>query len=149
MFDLYVWLPEAKPQVLRRFVDDYVDVEHPGDDRLHVFIDVYINGLGNPERYEVLNELKLRELDKGFALYVKGVRNRHAMITLTEDDALVLGLSIPDEDEGGDGTLDMALSAVHHLKVQFNATADIVGFEEPPPRSRKEWDEAHVTHRCT
>lgn len=40
--DVYVWLPACEPDLLRRFVDRYVDQRAPGDSRLSSFLRAYI-----------------------------------------------------------------------------------------------------------
>ena len=43
-WDVYVWLPRRDPELLRAFIDRYVDPEAPGDDRLPAFRRTYITG---------------------------------------------------------------------------------------------------------
>ncbi|MEV0195909.1 hypothetical protein [Nonomuraea sp. NPDC050691] len=45
--DAYVWLPDRAPEALGRFIDSYVNVDDPGDERLHAFTRTHVLGIAN------------------------------------------------------------------------------------------------------
>ncbi|WP_459805029.1 hypothetical protein [Herbidospora sp. RD11066] len=106
--------------MLDRFVAAYVNVDDPGFD------------------VRVLDEL--RSEGGGFTLYLRSRDHSYAIITFTDEGALVLGLSV--EDDGDLGlTSRRAGELLDVLRAEFSAAAGLAGVELPPPRSRAEWDD--------
>ncbi|MEU8610770.1 hypothetical protein AB0C29_22550 [Actinoplanes sp. NPDC048791] len=137
-WDVYVWLPERTPELLQAFVDRYVDTEAPGDDRLPSFLRTYVTGKPTEADAAALAELRSPDGSSAFTLYLHGRNHPWAMITITEDEAAVLGLSIDDPDNSP-ARRQEAEKLIDHLRTEFSAPAGIAGVEMPPPRSRHQW----------
>ncbi len=84
---------------------------------------------------------------RAFSLYVKARGFYGAIITLTEEGAVVLGLSL--DDPAGDPEVEcQAAEVLTSMLAEFQATAGIAGVELAPPQSLAEWrDEGLVLHR--
>ncbi|GAA3915793.1 hypothetical protein [Actinoplanes auranticolor] len=145
-WDVYVWLPRRDPELLRAFVDRYVDPEAPGDDRLPAFRRTYITGTPGGADAAALAELHPSDGTGAFTLYLHGRNHPWAMITMTEDDAAVLGLSI---DDPGNSPAERreARELIERLRQEFAAPAGIAGVEMPPPGSRHQWRTDHTPIR--
>jgi hypothetical protein len=139
--DVYIWVPVRDAKILADFIGRYVDREESGDARLLAFMRVYVAGVPADGDREALAELQAEETDHGvFSLYVKGRGCRHAMITITREDALVLGLSI-DDPESSPLVVDEARELLDRLRTEFSSPAGRAGVELVPARSREEWDD--------
>jgi hypothetical protein len=145
--DVYVWIPERDPEVFKQFIDNYVNVDDPGDERLHAFTRVHITGIMNDTDGRALDELRLHESDDAFTLYLRARTHYGAIITVTRDGATVLGLSIEAPDDLSE-TLSQAEQLMEQLRQQFSAPAGCAGVELPPAFDRSEWhDEGLVLLR--
>ena len=138
--DVYVWLPECRPDDLARFIDGYVDTEAPGELRLPAFRRVYIDGTGTESDSRALAELRASDGSGAFAMYLRARAYNQAIIAVTGEGTAVLGLSIDDPD-GAPETLGRARQLLDRLRVEFAAPAGLAGVDLPPPRSRAEWAE--------
>ncbi|MBN6058171.1 hypothetical protein JYK22_39985, partial [Nonomuraea sp. RK-328] len=141
--DVYVWVPERDSELLGRFIDGYVNVDDPGDERFHAFTRVHVLG--------VATDTDVRALDAGdhaLTLYLRARAPLYqAIITLTRDGATVLGLSTDAPDDLPE-TLGQAGQLMQRLRQQFSAPAGCAGVELPPAGDRSEWhDDALVLLR--
>ncbi|GAA1000847.1 hypothetical protein GCM10009555_104430 [Acrocarpospora macrocephala] len=138
--DIYVWIPEHSPEVFGRFIDSYVNVDDPGDDRFHAFNRVYVLGIASEADDRHLDELRFEDRDGAFTLYLRARDHYQAIITVIQDGAAVLGLSVDAPDDLPE-TLWQSEQLVEQLRRQFSAPAGLAGVELPPARDRFEWDD--------
>ncbi|MEV0144677.1 MULTISPECIES: hypothetical protein [unclassified Nonomuraea] len=139
--DVYVWIPERDSELLGRFIDSYVNVEDPGDERFHAFVRVHVLGTANDADQKALDG------DGAFTLYLRARDHYQAIITFTRDGAVVLGLSVDAPDDLPE-TLRQADQLAEQLRRQFSAPAARAGVELPPAGDSSEWyEEALVVFR--
>ncbi len=99
-FDVYVWaISHDRPAVLSRFIDRYVDTDHPGNPRFEAFIRTFVTqdpALGDHDAWAELR----REPDavEAFSLYLQAKAYHEAIITVTEEGAVDLGLGLDDPE---------------------------------------------------
>ncbi|MEV4251140.1 hypothetical protein AB0J63_48095 [Streptosporangium canum] len=136
--DVYVWVSERSPEVFGQFIDSYVNVDDPGDERFHAFERVYVLGIANGADNKALDGLRFEEED-AFTLYLRARDHYQAIITVTRDGAAVLGLSVDAPDDLSE-TLRQAERLVEQLQRQFSAPTGLAGVELPPARDRVEWE---------
>ncbi|MFC0549342.1 hypothetical protein ACFFHJ_00460 [Planotetraspora thailandica] len=138
--DAYVWVADPLPRVLDRFISAYVDADDPGDERFAAFRRVYLLGAVSDADVRALDELRPESGGGGFSLYLRGRDHSQAIITITDEGAAVLGLSV---QASGDlaVTLRQAEELIDHLLEDFSCVAGLAGVELPPPQSRSEWDD--------
>ncbi|MCW3818367.1 hypothetical protein ONA91_28345 [Micromonospora sp. DR5-3] len=127
------------------FIDRYVNTDGPGDQRLSAFTRTYITGTPTDADASTLADLRWSDRD-AFTLYLRSSEYSWAMITITDDDAAVLGLSLADPDNSPLAR-QKAEQLIYQLRREFAAPAGIAGVEMPPPGSRKEWQEDQVQLR--
>ncbi|MDG6109837.1 hypothetical protein Daura_17610 [Dactylosporangium aurantiacum] len=145
--DVYVWVPQRRPGTVTAFVDRYVDRANPSDERLAAFIRAYGGGTADDADRSALDELRRDASDPGLSLYLKARGYYHAIMTVTGEGALVLGLSIDDPD-GSAAVAAQARALLDALREEFDAPAGRAGVELEPAHSRQEWDdEATVLFR--
>lgn len=146
--DVYVWLPAAEPEVLARFLGRFVDADDPGDERLSAFVRVYVEQTADEADRAALAELTLSGvLADGFSLYLNAVGYQRAIVAMTGDGAVVLGLSL-DDPVASPEVLRAAEALLDRLRTEFAAPAGRAGTELPPAHSRQEWeDDALVQFR--
>lgn len=139
-FDVYTWIRiDDRPSILSRFVERYVDRANPGDPRFDAFLRTFVEETPSPGDAEALAELR-RDADAGaaFSLYLRAERFHGAIVTLTEEGDIVLGLSL--DDPLNDPKVERQASALlARLTDEFDGTAGIGGVELAPPQSRGEW----------
>jgi hypothetical protein len=144
-WDVYVWLPERTPELLQAFVDRYVDTAAPGDDRLPSFVRTYVTGTATDADTAALADLRSDDGTEAFTLYLHGRIHPWVIITVTEDGAAVLGLSI--DDDGSEARRREAEILIDRLRDEFSAPAGLAGVEMPPPRSAHQWRHDHAQLR--
>ncbi|MBY8871653.1 hypothetical protein K7640_07320 [Micromonospora sp. PLK6-60] len=144
-WDIYVWIPQLSPEILRAFLDRYVDTDDPGEARLSAFLRSYVTGTATDADAAALADLRWSGRD-AFTLYLRSPDYAWAMITCTDDGAAVLGLSI-DDPHNSPSTRQEAQELIHRLRGEFSAPAGIAGVEMPPPGSREEWQGDQVQLR--
>jgi hypothetical protein len=139
--DLYVWVPVCEPQTLNGFIDRYVDVTEPGDDRLPAFVRAYITQDADQADWAAIAELSPSgEPADGFSLYLNAVAHYGAIITITQEGAAVLGLSLDDPDASPE-VMRVAEALLNQLRTEFAAPAGCAGTELPSARSLQEWED--------
>jgi hypothetical protein len=138
--DVYVWVPKYNSETFGRFIDSYVNVDDPGDERFHAFTRVHVLGITNDTDDKALDELRLEARDDAFTLYLRARDYYQAIIMITRDGATILGLSV-DAPEDLPEALRQAEQLVEQLRQQFSAPAGLAGVELPPARDRSEWRE--------
>jgi hypothetical protein len=147
-FDVYVWVEAAdQAEVLSRFIDRYVDDDDPDDPRFGAFVRTFVTRQPLPEDREALAELRRDESSDAFSLYLRAPSHECAMITVTREGALVLGLSLDDPDNAPE-TVQAAAALMGVLRSEFDAVAGVGGVELAPAQSLAEWwDDALVLVR--
>lgn len=139
-FDVYVWVdPADRAATLSRFIAGYVDSANPGDARFDAFLRTYVATAPLPGDAEALADLrKEADADSAFSIYLRARDFHEAIVTLTEEGAVVLGLGIDDplNDPGVEAAASDLLAA---LMQEFEGKAGIGGAELAPPQSAEEW----------
>ncbi|WP_157413016.1 hypothetical protein [Aeromicrobium sp. Root236] len=147
-FDAYVWVePADRAATLRAFLDAYVDQVRPGDSRFEAFVRTYVDESPHEGDREALAELRrddALQVDDCFSLYLRARNHFDAIVTLTRDGAVVLGLSL-DDPYGRPAVGKQALKLAKALMAELDAVAAMGGIEVPPPQSRQEWADAART----
>jgi len=139
--DVYIWVDNPTPGLLRRFISRYVRQDEPGSDgaRLEAFERVYIDESPESGDQESLGGLgEGAEFDGTFTIYLASPEYCGVIIAPMGDGAVVLGVSLDDPD-GSPATLDRALTVMEELRAEYGSPAAIAGVELPPPRTRLEW----------
>ena len=141
--DVYVLVRGGdRPTTLSKFITRYVDLENPGDPRLEPFIRVLVDEQPVAGDAEELATLRRGDPDthEAISLYVNSTAFYGAIVTLTEEGDLVLGLRIDDPEDTAIETY--ASQVLTRLMDEFRGEAGIAGAELPPPQSLTEWTEA-------
>lgn len=141
-FDVYVWVrSDDRAAALSHFVDRYVDRANPGDPRFEAFIRTFVAEEPQPEDAENLADLRRdEEATSAFSMYLRAIGFQEAIVTLTEEGDVVLGLGL--DDPMNDPAVERRASQVlAGLMDDFGGSAGIGGVELPPPQSLAEWSE--------
>ncbi|WP_410578332.1 hypothetical protein [Amycolatopsis sp. lyj-108] len=148
VFDVYVWVePGDRDGSLSRFIDRYVDVEQPGDPRFPAFVRTFVSHDPAHGDADALAELRRDDAaERALSLYLRAIGHYGAIVTVTEEGALVLGLSLDDPSNASEMTREAA-DLMAALMTEFAATGGIAGVELPPPQSASEWRDAYVLLR--
>lgn len=147
--DVYVWIrTDDRATILKRFVDRYVDCANPGDRHRDAFLRTYVEDEPVPGDAELLADLRRDEhADTAFSLYLRSTAFHEAIVTLTEEGNVVLGVGLDDPINDPD-VEEEAAKVLARLIEEFGATAGIGGVELAPPQSAAEWaEDALVTLR--
>ncbi|MFE7799347.1 hypothetical protein [Nocardia sp. NPDC057440] len=138
--DVYIRAqPSDRSAVLSRFINRYVDTEDPGDPRFDAFVRTFIAGEPASGDLDALAECRPDSCtERAFSLYLRSRDYYQAIITLTEENDLVLGLSMDDPDNDP-AILPQASTLMASLAEEFGATSGVAGVELPPPQSISEW----------
>jgi hypothetical protein len=118
-----------------------VDRANPGEPRFDAFLRTFVAEEPLPTDAEVLADLRR---DPGavsaFSLYLRAVGFHGAIVTMTEEGDVVLGLSL--DDPMNDPAVERRASEVlAGLLDDFGGSAGIGGVELYPPQSRAQWAE--------
>lgn len=147
-FDTFVWVePADRAATLGAFIDAYVDDVRPGSSRFEAFVRTYVDGLRRPADLEALAELRRDagvQVDDCFSIYLRARKHFDAIVTLTREGAVVLGLSI-DDPTNDPRVWKRGEKVAKLLMVEFDGLAAMGGVEIPPPQSRQEWESAERT----
>lgn len=85
--------------------------------------------------------------EQGFSLYLRAKNHYEAIITITEEGDLVLGLGLDDPDNSPE-VWERGHALMAALRTEFGAIGGVGGVELPPAQSGSEWaDEAMVQVR--
>jgi hypothetical protein len=147
-FLAYVWVPGADiPGVLRRFVDRYVAVDQPAHGRtLSALVRTYVDlAPAEGDRAELEDARRDPDAVNAFTVYLRGAAHDEAILTLTEESDLVLGLGVDDRDEAPEAW-DEIVQLLGELMSEFDAVRGMAGGDcVRPPQSALEWaEEEHV-----
>jgi hypothetical protein len=115
--------------VLSCFVDRYVDGEHPGDPRFGAFMRTFVSE--TPAPGDAVDLEDLRRDDSAifaFSLYLHTKACLGAIITITEEGDLILGLSLDDPEDSPE-TVQAAAVLMASLTAEFEADGGIA--EQP------------------
>ncbi|WP_193610215.1 hypothetical protein [Nocardioides lijunqiniae] len=149
-FDVYTWVrTDDRPAILSRFVERYVDRANAGDPRFDAFLRTFVEETPSPGDAEALSDLRRdADAEAGFSLYLEAEHFHGAIVTLTQEGDIVLGLSL--DDPLNDPAIEREASAVlTRLMDEFHGSAGIGGVELAPPQSLREWaDEGLVRLRA-
>ncbi|GAA4574024.1 hypothetical protein GCM10023176_40230 [Micromonospora coerulea] len=140
-----MWVPQRAPEVFQLFIDRYVNTDDPGDERLSAFTRTYLTGTPTDADASALADLLWSGRD-AFTLYLRSGEYPWAMITITDDGAAVLGLSL-DGPDNSPLVRQQAEQLIEQLRREFSSPAGIAGMEMPPPGSRQEWQDDQVQLR--
>ena len=140
-FDVYVWVrTDDRSGVLSRFIDRYVDTERPGDPRYDAFVRTFIARDPASGDRTALAELRRDDLArKAFTLYLRGKAHHGAIVTITEEGEVVLGLELDDPNNDAQ-TIPQAAAVMASLREEFGAECGVAGVELAPPQSASEWN---------
>jgi hypothetical protein len=150
-FDAYAWV-DARDQVaaLSSFIDRYVDAEMPGDPRIYAFVRTFVSRDPDPGDAEALTELRQDDsAQASFSLYLRAKEHAGAIVTLTEEGAVVLGISLDDPENAPEtAQTASALMALHSSRSSTPTAAGSGSVGLPPPQTQSEWmDDALVVLR--
>ncbi|QSR30079.1 hypothetical protein CFI00_06030 [Nocardioides sp. S5] len=149
-FDVFAWIRAGdRPAILARFVERYVDRSDPGDPRFEAFLRTFVAETPSPGDAEALADLRRdADADGAFSLYLRAKRFYGAIVTLTQEGDIVLGLSLDDPLNDPD-TERQASTVLARLMAEFDGSAGMGGVELPPPQSLREWaDDGQVMLRA-
>ncbi|WP_377156746.1 hypothetical protein [Promicromonospora thailandica] len=134
--------------MLATFIDHYVDSENPGDPRLDSLVRALVDERPTTDDLEALADLhRDPDASPAFSVYLRARTHYGAVVTLTEEGDLVLGLSLDDPLDDPDVAVRGA-ELIVELRNEFQAVAGLAGVELPPPQSASEWrDEVQVMLR--
>jgi hypothetical protein len=132
-FDVYVWIqPEDRAGVLSRFIDRYVDMRDPGDPRFDAFARTFVDQAPQQSDHGALLELRRDpSADRAFSLYLHARQHHEAIITLTEEGAVVLGIGLDDPDNSPE-IWERGAALLASLRTEFTALGGIGGVELAP-----------------
>ncbi len=139
--DVYVWVTtDDRSAVLRRFIDRYVDTEQPREPRFSAFKRTFVTDDPQLGDSDALAELQRNDEAPGgaFSIYLHGKTYHEAIITLTAEGDLVLGLGL-DHPDNAPETEHQAATLMAHLREEFGAVAGVGGVGLAPPQSVSEW----------
>ena len=148
-FDVYVWVhADDRADVLSRFIDRYVDTHDPGEPRFNAFVRTFVEQAPQDGDQGALVELRRDPAtSQAFSLYLHAKHHREAIITVTEEGAVVLGLGLDDPDNSPQ-VWEQGAALMTSLRAEFAALGAIGGVELAPPPSAAEWaEEAFVQVR--
>jgi hypothetical protein len=141
-FDVYDWVgADNRAATLSRYVDRYVDGASPGDPRFEAFLRTFVAEEPLPGDAEALADLRRdADADSAFSLYLRAKGFHEAIVTLTEEGDVVLGLGL--DDPLNDPSVERQASDVlARLMDEFAGSAGVGGVELSPPQSAAEWAE--------
>ena len=97
-FDVYVWVrSHDRRATLSLFVDRYVDRAIPGDPRSEAFLRTFVEEEPLPGDAAALADLRRDDdAERVFSLYLRANGFHEAIVTLTEEGDVVLGVGLDD-----------------------------------------------------
>lgn len=141
--DVHVWIDtDDRSSVLSRFFDQYLAPEQT-EPRFEAFRRSMVDGHPGPGDAAALAELNRDAEPTGaFSIYLHAARYEFAMVTITDEGALVLGLSI-DVPDGSPAAAQQAEGErlMESLIQRFGGSRGVAGVELAPAQSRSEWDD--------
>jgi hypothetical protein len=134
-----VWVhADDQSAVLSRFINRDVNSAHPGDPRFDAIVRTFVSQAPLPGDEETLAELRRDGAAvAAFSLYAQAQAHEGAIITITEEGDMVLGLSLDDPDDSLQ-TRQRAATLMAVMKAECIADAGVAG-DEAPPQSACEW----------
>ncbi|WP_125776131.1 hypothetical protein [Antribacter gilvus] len=128
--------------MLATFIHRYVDTADPGDPRFASLVRALVDERPEPGDREALAELRRdAEASQAFSVYLRASAHDTAIVTLTEEGDLVLGLTLDGPVDDAE-VLARAAKLMAGLKEEFQAAAGVAGVELAPPQSASEWQES-------
>jgi hypothetical protein len=139
-FDVYVWVRDGdRRSVIARFIERYVDTDDPGDPRFGAFVRTFVERAPQEGDPDALLELRRDpDANRVFSLYLHAKHHDEAIITVTEEGDLVLGIGL-DDPNNSRGVWERASTLLTALCAEFAALGGIGGVELAPPQSAAEW----------
>lgn len=151
LLDVYILTQERNIETLNQFLDFYVDKKanmDRGDEELMM---LPLGSATTPRELDEwewipalnLNNMIRKGLDyprRAFTIYLPPAHQsiERAIVAFTQDDHLILGISIEDEEKS-DANLELAKSFLHQLANSFNGIEGFIAWEEPPPLLQTEF----------
>jgi hypothetical protein len=148
-FDVYVWVHgDDHADVLSRFIDRYVDTHDPGEPRFDPFVRTFVEQAPQDGDQGALAELRRDPAaSQALSLYLHAKHHHEAIITVTEEGAVVLGLGLDDPYKSPQ-VWERGAAILTSLRAEFAALGGVGGVELAPPQSAAEWaEEAQVQVR--
>lgn len=141
--DVYAWIsPEHRRTALEQFIERYVSTEAAGDARFSAFQRMHVHGNGTAADREELADLRRDDSNRdAFSLYLHARDHEFAILSVTVEGAVVLGLSLDDPDNSPD-VWQEGTRLLRKLCRDFPAREGLAGVELPPPQSWPEWEQA-------
>lgn len=125
--------------MLATFIDRYVDADDPGDPRFEALVRALVDERPATGDREALADLRRDPgASRAFSMYLRARAHHGAIVTLTEEGDLVLGLTLDDPLSDPEVAIQAA-ELIAELKEEFQAVAGIAGPELAPPHSASEW----------
>jgi hypothetical protein len=107
-----------------------VALQDPGDPRFAAFVRTFVDQAPQQGDHGALLELhRAPAADRAFSIYLHARYHHEAIITVTEEGALVLGIGLDGPDNS--------------LRAEIAARGGIGGVELAPPQSAAEWLTSH------
>jgi len=145
-FDVYVWIRAAhRVSALAAFVHRYVDTDNPGDPRFGALVRTLMEERPADGDGDALASLhRDGDASSAYSLYLRARTHHGAIVTLTDEGDLVLGVSI--DDPLGDPRITIQASdLIATLLRELQAVAGVAGVELAPPQSASEWCDDGLT----
>lgn len=143
-FLVYVWIPGRDvPVALRQFIDRYVAPDQT-EPRFAALVRTHVESAPAEDDRALLQELR-RDADamSAFSIYLRAAAHTEAVVTVTEESDLVLGLGLAPSSNSWE-TVERFL---HELVKEFDAVGGIGGGDGlAPPQSAAEWAEDGLVH---
>ena len=137
---MYVWVKTTdRPTTLSRFIERYVDRVNPGDPRFEAFVRTFVTEEPLPGDAEALADLRRDpNANTAFSLYLRAKGFHEAIVTVTEEGDVVLGLGL-DDPLNDSAIQHRASDVLVGLVDEFGGTAGVGGVELSPPQSLEQW----------
>ncbi|MCB9133889.1 MAG: hypothetical protein H6636_00585 [Anaerolineales bacterium] len=145
LLDVYILTRERNIETLNQFLDLYVDREASmdrGDEELMILPRDCVTAPKEFDEWEWTPALNLKSMiwkgldypRRAFTIYLTPAYKNieRVIVAFTQDDQLILGVSIEDEEKS-DANLELAKSFLHQLANNFNGIEGFIAWEEPPP----------------
>lgn len=153
MFDCWVWVSVASPELWARFMSELVDPvqRHSGWPWIR---DLVFNRAQDTTTSTLDVTRELKRMMEGETIYLRGTHHQFAMAAFTDSDAVVFGLTLnlPEADYDPAEYRLAERASRGALDLLFDFTGAIEGMfsqEFAPPANRLEWESAENVERRT
>lgn len=147
--DIYAFSHRRDREIIERFIDRYVDrsrseIRPEEEEIVMLRLDVVDDSPQTPNPYEgepakTLSHVIERGLDyprRSFTFYLSSKQPAiyRVILHFTNDDKIVFGLSIDDEEESDENS-ERAKKLLNELCLEFGCKLGLITCENPPPRN--------------